>query len=72
MTASISHKEKFQSTGITHANYADNPPRKCCSCCCGRKVKRLIKHENALSQHEIDFTKVLRAEPAFEEKKTTF
>lgn len=36
--------------------------------CFGRKVKKVQQHETALSQHEIDFTKIIRKE-AFEEKK---
>lgn len=36
--------------------------------CFGRKAKKVQQHETALSQHEIDFTKLIRKE-AFEEKK---
>ena len=65
----VSKQETVQKN--TSASYSDNPPENtCCSCWCfARKVKRLTKHENALSQHEIDFTKMGRKDGAFEEKK---
>ena len=42
---------------------------KSCCPCFGRKVEKRVKHDKKLTAHEIDFTKLLRAEKVFEEKK---
>jgi hypothetical protein len=43
---------------------------KCCSCWCfARKVKKIQQHEREFTQHQIDFTNIVRKEAFNEEKK---
>ena len=54
-------------------SYTIDEPKKSCWCCCRKEKKLRHFHERALTQEEMDYSKILRiekaAKKAFEEKK---